>query len=77
MRFRRVRAATIWGLILAVRFYQATISPLVGGACRFTPSCSTYFIEAVRKYGPCRGGWKGICRIARCHPLRRGGYDPP
>ncbi|MFW6170176.1 MAG: membrane protein insertion efficiency factor YidD [Planctomycetota bacterium] len=77
MRFRWIRAGTSWVLIAGVRFYQVTISPLVGGGCRFTPSCSTYFIEAVRKYGPCRGSWKGLCRLVRCHPLHRGGYDPP
>lgn len=77
MRFPRATAVATWVLILGVRFYQATIGPHLGGSCRFTPSCSTYFIEAVRKYGPCRGSWKGIGRILRCHPLHRGGYDPP
>jgi putative membrane protein insertion efficiency factor len=64
-------------LILAVRAYQITLSPLLGGACRFTPSCSAYFIEAVRKYGPWRGGWRGFRRILRCHPFQPGGFDPP
>ena len=70
-------AAVAWLLVLAVRCYQVTLSPLLGGSCRFTPTCSAYFIEAVHKYGPWRGGWKGICRILRCHPFRPGGYDPP
>lgn len=64
-------------IILSVRLYQITLSPFVGRSCRYYPTCSNYMIEAVRKYGALRGGWKGICRIARCHPLHAGGYDPP
>ncbi len=65
------------GLILGVRFYQIFIGPLLGRHCRFHPSCSVYFIEAVEKYGAFRGAWKGACRIGRCHPWNPGGYDPP
>lgn len=72
-----VSASLSRGLILAVRAYQIVLSPLLGGACRFTPSCSAYFIEAVQKYGPWRGSWRGLRRILRCHPFQRGGYDPP
>lgn len=64
-------------LILPVRIYQVFISPLLGPSCRFDPTCSQYFIESVRKYGPLRGAWRGVCRIARCHPFHPGGYDPP
>jgi hypothetical protein len=64
-------------LITLVRLYQWTLGPFLGGRCRFTPSCSNYFIEAVRKYGAMRGAWKGILRILRCHPFHPGGYDPP
>jgi putative membrane protein insertion efficiency factor len=64
-------------IVLAVRCYQLTISPLLGQNCRFSPTCSSYFIEAVKKYGIVRGSWRGICRILRCHPFSRGGYDPP
>jgi uncharacterized protein len=65
------------GLIGLVRVYQISISPLLPPACRFHPSCSQYFILAVRKFGPVRGSWKGVCRICRCHPWHPGGYDPP
>ena len=68
-------------LIIAVRFYQIAISPLIkacfGDVCRFHPSCSQYFIEAVRKYGPIRGAIKGTWRVIRCNPWCKGGYDPP
>ncbi|MFK7766577.1 MAG: membrane protein insertion efficiency factor YidD [Mariniblastus sp.] len=64
-------------MILAVRMYQVCLSPLLGNNCRYTPSCSAYFIEAVQKYGALRGGFKGFLRICRCHPFREGGHDPP
>jgi hypothetical protein len=48
-----------------------------GACCRYQPSCSEYFIRAVHKYGPFRGGWKGIGRVLRCHPWGGAGYDPP
>ena len=64
-------------LIAAVRIYQICLSPLLGRHCRFTPTCSAYFIEAVRKYGSVKGTLKGIARICRCHPFHPGGYDPP
>lgn len=63
-------------LITLVRIYQITLSPLVGGQCRFTPTCSVYFIEAVDKHGPLRGGLMGLWRLGRCNPLSGGGYDP-
>ena len=64
-------------LVWAVRFYQICISPLLPAMCRFRPTCSQYFIESVRKYGAIRGGFKGVIRICKCHPLHPGGYDPP
>ncbi|HVA50829.1 MAG TPA: membrane protein insertion efficiency factor YidD [Pirellulales bacterium] len=64
-------------LIALARLYQWTLSPLIGQQCRFTPTCSNYFIGAVRKYGALRGAWRGIVRICRCHPFHPGGYDPP
>ena len=64
-------------LIALVRGYQIVLGPLLGGRCRFYPSCSQYFLEAVRKYGAVRGTIKGMGRIARCHPFHPGGFDPP
>ena len=66
-----------WTLIGGVRLYQICISPWLGPCCRFTPSCSHYFIQAVRKYGAIRGSLKGAWRICRCNPFHPGGYDPP
>ena len=64
-------------LIVAVRCYQWTISPLLGRCCRFEPTCSVYFIEDVKKHGTLRGSFMGIKRVLRCHPWSHGGYDPP
>lgn len=64
-------------LIGVVRLYQIFLSPIFGRQCRFHPTCSQYFIEAVRKYGALSGCWRGVCRIFRCHPFHPGGYDPP
>ncbi|ADV27066.1 protein of unknown function DUF37 [Pseudoxanthomonas suwonensis 11-1] len=63
-------------LILALRFYKAFISPLLGPRCRFVPSCSEYAMQAIERHGPWRGGWLAARRIGRCHPLHPGGYDP-
>lgn len=62
--------------ILLVRVYQVAISPLLGSNCRFTPTCSAYSIEALKKHGAWRGGWLAIRRISRCHPWGGDGYDP-
>jgi len=64
------------GLIFLVRLYQATLSPYLGHQCRFVPTCSRYFIEAVEAKGALRGALAGLWRICRCHPFARGGYDP-
>ena len=59
-----------------LRFYKASISPLLPPACRFVPTCSEYTLEAVEKYGALRGGWMGARRLLKCHPFHPGGYDP-
>ena len=64
------------GLVALARTYQATLSPILGRQCRFVPTCSQYFIEAVLRHGALRGGAMGLWRLMRCHPLARGGYDP-
>ena len=63
-------------LQLLIRFYQYCISPLVPPRCRYTPTCSQYALEAVRRYGALKGGWLAVKRIARCHPWGGSGYDP-
>lgn len=74
---RLISKVVVAGLSLLIRLYQITISPLLGPACRFHPSCSRYMIEALAKYGVFQGGWKGLKRLSRCHPWNPGGYDPP
>jgi putative membrane protein insertion efficiency factor len=63
-------------LVALVRGYQLTLSRYLGGHCRFTPTCSQYFIEAVRAKGAIRGTARGLWRILRCNPFCKGGYDP-
>jgi len=63
-------------LILAIRLYRKWISPFFPASCRYTPSCSAYAGEAVRRHGALRGAWMAVRRILRCHPFRDGGYDP-
>ena len=63
-------------LIMLVRAYQVVLSPLMGGACRFEPSCSNYMIEALQVHGAVKGAVLGLWRILRCHPFGKSGYDP-
>jgi hypothetical protein len=64
-------------LLFAIRLYQKTYARLLPpNTCRFYPTCSHYGYEAIEKYGAVRGGWLAIRRVARCHPLNPGGYDP-
>ncbi|HSG82091.1 MAG TPA: membrane protein insertion efficiency factor YidD [Gemmatimonadota bacterium] len=63
-------------LVALVRGYQIAISPLLPPACRYTPSCSQYAVEALRRHGALKGSWLALRRIGRCHPFRAGGYDP-
>ena len=62
--------------IILIRFYKLVVSPWLGPKCRFTPSCSSYSIEALQKYGIIKGGWMAIRRISSCHPWGRHGHDP-
>ncbi|KAB2859702.1 MAG: membrane protein insertion efficiency factor YidD [Flavobacteriales bacterium] len=62
--------------ILLIRFYQLSISPMLGQNCRYDPTCSQYAIDALKKYGVIKGGWLGIKRIASCHPWGGHGHDP-
>jgi putative membrane protein insertion efficiency factor len=62
--------------IVLIKLYQWVISPWLGSKCRYTPTCSHYGIEALKKYGPIKGLWLTIKRIARCHPWGGHGYDP-
>jgi putative membrane protein insertion efficiency factor len=59
-----------------IKLYQWIISPMLGPKCRFTPTCSTYALQAIEKYGPFKGLWLAVKRISRCHPLGGSGYDP-
>ena len=63
-------------LIWLIRGYQKFISPLFPPTCRFYPTCSAYFIQALQKYGFFKGSYLGIKRILRCHTGNPGGYDP-
>jgi len=65
-----------WLLIALIRLYQAFISPLLGARCRFTPTCSAYGLEAIKKHGPLKGGRLAIKRFLSCHPWGKSGYDP-
>jgi len=65
-----------WLLIWLIKGYRYLISPMMGRSCRFYPTCSSYTLEAIERYGVLRGGWLGIKRILRCHPYNEGGVDP-
>ncbi|UCC84903.1 MAG: membrane protein insertion efficiency factor YidD [Gemmatimonadota bacterium] len=63
-------------LVMVVRGYQMVISPWLPPACRYTPSCSQYAIEALQRHGALKGSWLAARRLGRCHPFRAGGHDP-
>ncbi|MGE5625508.1 MAG: membrane protein insertion efficiency factor YidD [Bacillota bacterium] len=63
-------------LILVLRTYQLSLSPMLGTRCRFAPSCSQYAIEAIREHGVVKGVWLAARRVSRCHPFHPGGHDP-
>jgi uncharacterized protein len=71
------RSVAVRAALLALRFYKAYLSILVGGSCRFEPTCSRFAYEAIERFGVMRGVWLGLKRLLRCHPLsRKFGYDP-
>jgi putative membrane protein insertion efficiency factor len=63
-------------LLALIRLYQFVLSPFVGGACRFVPSCSVYAREAIERHGALRGSWLALRRLSRCHPFGGSGFDP-
>lgn len=78
--FSLVIRALKWSLsflfLIIIKFYQYAISPLKPQSCRYTPTCSAYAIEAIKKHGPFKGFYLAVRRIARCHPWGGHGYDP-
>jgi putative membrane protein insertion efficiency factor len=71
-----LRTALTWLLSLLVRGYQGFVRPWLPPACRYTPTCSEYALDALRLHGPFRGTALATRRICRCHPWGGGGYDP-
>lgn len=72
----RMKTVLIKLLLLLIRFYQLTISPLLGANCRYQPTCSEYSKEAIKKFGPLKGSYFALKRISSCHPWGGSGYDP-
>ena len=70
---RRILSATF---LAAIGFYRHYISPMLPAMCRFTPTCSQYAMEAIKRHGPFKGLWLAVKRILRCHPWGGSGYDP-
>jgi len=66
----------IFPFVLLIRFYQTAISPFTHSTCRFEPTCSSYFLEALKIHGLFYGGFLGIKRILSCHPWGKSGFDP-
>jgi putative membrane protein insertion efficiency factor len=63
-------------ILSVIWFYKKAVSPYLPGSCRYYPTCSSYAMEAVRKYGALKGSYLAFKRILRCHPFHQGGYDP-
>lgn len=63
-------------LIAVLKGYKLFVSPLLPSACRYSPTCSEYMLDAVSRHGALRGMWMGLKRLGRCHPFHQGGYDP-
>ena len=64
-------------LLALIRFYRKCVSPYTPPACRFSPTCSQYGLEAIEKYGALKGGWLTVKRLCRCHPFYKGDYFDP
>lgn len=73
---KTLRDISIAPFVVLIRFYQYVISPMIGPKCRYTPTCSSYGIEALRTHGAVKGLWLTAKRVARCHPWGGSGYDP-
>ncbi len=73
---RQMKAVWIWLAIAPIRFYKLFISPILPPACRYSPTCSMYAMEAIRRHGVFRGFFLAVYRLLRCNPFSRGGYDP-
>ncbi|MCK0156404.1 membrane protein insertion efficiency factor YidD [Cellulophaga sp. F20128] len=71
-----IKKILIAPFLLLVKIYQTVISPFTPASCRYTPSCSHYTVDALKKYGLFKGGWLAIKRIFSCHPWGGNGYDP-
>lgn len=71
-----MRKLLTYPMIWLIRFYQIALSPVFGQHCRYTPTCSTYAIEAIEKYGAFKGAWLAAKRLVSCNPWHEGGYDP-
>ncbi|MBR4913120.1 MAG: membrane protein insertion efficiency factor YidD [Bacteroidales bacterium] len=74
--FLWIRSLVSRFLIGLIKLYQVTLSPFIGRSCRYTPTCSNYGIEAIRKYGPIKGSWLTLKRVLSCNPWGGSGYDP-
>lgn len=71
-----IRKITIFPFIALIMFYKRCVSPFTPSSCRYIPTCSTYALQALRKYGIFKGGWLAVKRILRCNPWSGSGYDP-
>ena len=77
MKFKtKINQILTYPFIIIIKFYQSFISPLIGSNCRYTPTCSTYSIDSLKKHGLIKGMFLSIKRISKCNSLFKGGYDP-
>ncbi len=79
LHFMKKRIICEWakeGMIILIHLYQHTVSLLLGPCCRFTPSCSSYAMLSLQRFGIIEGAWLTVKRLTKCHPFHPGGYDP-